>query len=65
MDIVLLVIIYVAINIFFLRLCKIYKEKMIYDTIFCKDIRANLGMFAYKLELEEKRQKLNKKNSKF
>ena len=36
-----------------------------YDTIFCRDVRASLGMFAYKSELEEKRKRLDRQNSRF
>ena len=36
-----------------------------YETMFCRDVRAQEGMFVYQSELEETRQKLSKKNSKF
>lgn len=36
-----------------------------YTPVFCRDIRAQLGMFAYKSDVEEKRAKLNRPDSKF
>ena len=41
------------------------KEMCSYETAFCRDVRASLGMFAYPSKLEETRQKLNRANSKF
>ena len=36
-----------------------------YDTLFCRDVRANAGMFVYSSDLEEKRKYVNSKKSKF
>ena len=36
-----------------------------YNTMFCRDVRAQEGMFAYVSDLEETRKHLNRKNSKF
>lgn len=36
-----------------------------YETMFCRDVRAQEGMFAYASDLEETRSRLNRKNSKF
>lgn len=36
-----------------------------YDTMFCRDVRATLGMFAYASDVEDTRKKLNRRNSKF
>ena len=37
----------------------------VYDTRACRDMRASLGLFAYKSNVEEKRQALKRSNSKF
>lgn len=66
MEIILYVFVFSVINIFFLWLYKkVEKQHCSYETAFCRDVRAELGMFAYILELEAKREKLNRKNSKF
>ena len=36
-----------------------------YDTLFCRDVRASMGMIAYASELEEKRKHINSRKSKF
>ena len=36
-----------------------------YDTMFCRDVRASLGMFAYKSDVEATRKWLNFSQSKF
>lgn len=36
-----------------------------YDTMFCRDVRASLGMFAYKSDVEATRKWLNSSQSKF
>ena len=36
-----------------------------YDTMFCRNVRTSLGMFAYKSDVEEKRKWLNSSQSKF
>lgn len=41
------------------------KNLWVYDTINCRDVRASLGLFAYKSDVEEKRQELKRSNSKF
>ena len=66
MEIILYVFVFSVINMFFLWLYKkVEKQHCSYETVFCRDIRAELGMFAYPSELEEKREKLNSKSSKF
>ena len=66
MDLILCVIIFFLINIGMLALIKWTKKHVgAYDTIFCRDVRASFGMFAYKSDLEETRKKLNHLDSKF
>ena len=36
-----------------------------YDTMCCRNVRASLGMFAYKSDVEETRKWLNSSKSKF
>jgi hypothetical protein len=66
MDLILFVIIYALISIGLIQLAKSFDCRMhSYDTTFCRDIRANLGMIAYSSDLEETRAMLNSKKSKF
>ena len=47
-------------------LCKLSKWRPYeYETMFCRDVRAQQGMFAYKSALEETRIKLSRKGNKF
>jgi len=41
------------------------KNLWVYDTRNCRDVRASLGLFAYKSDVEEKKQTLKRSNSKF
>lgn len=66
MEIILYVLVFSVINIFFLWLYKkVEKQHCSYATAFCRDVRAELGMFAYPSEVEAKREKLNNKKFKF
>lgn len=66
MDILLCVVVYILISLAFIQLVKSAERKMCsYDTTFCRDVRANLGMFAYASDIEATRQRLNSKKSKF
>ena len=66
MNLLLCVIIFALISLGFIQLAKSVERKMrFYDTTFCRDVRANLGMFAYASDVEATRQKLNSKKSKF
>jgi len=66
MDLISCVIIVLLIHIGLLAFVK-WAEKHIgvYDTIFCRDVRANLGMFVYKSDVERMRKELNNPKSKF
>lgn len=66
MELILFMIYFLLVNIGLLCLID-WTEKHIgvYDTMFCRDVRASLGMFAYKSDVEEFRKKLNRPNSKF
>lgn len=66
MDIILAVIVFAGISLFLIQLAKkVEKQNSTYETCFCRDVRANLGMFAYPSQVESKREKLNRKDSKF
>ena len=66
MDIIFAVLVFAGCSIFLIQLAKkVEKQNSTYETAFCRDVRANLGMFAYPSELEAKRENLNRKNSKF
>lgn len=66
MDLISFVIIYALISLGLIQLAKSAERKMhSYDTTFCRDVRANLGMFAYASDVEATRQRLNSKKSKF
>lgn len=66
MDLILCVIIVLMIHIGLIAFAK-WAEKHFcaYDPIFCQDVRANLGMFVYKSDVERMRKKLNNPKSKF
>ncbi len=66
MDLILFVIIFALISFGLIQLAKSVERKMhCYDTTFCRDIRANLGMITYASDVEATRQRLNSKKSKF
>lgn len=66
MDIIFAVLVFAGISIFLIQLAKkVEKQNSTYETAFCSDVRANLGMFAYPSQVESKREKLNGKKSKF
>lgn len=66
MEIILVAIVYIIISLVFICLCKKFEKNCkTYDTNFCRDVRANLGMFAYPSDIEAAREKLNSKKSKF
>ena len=64
MGLILGIVIYVAFNIWILHQLKTFRPYE-YDTTFCRDVRANLGMFAYASDVEATRQRLNSKKSRF
>lgn len=49
----------------FMLICFAKMLMMRYDTTFCRDVRACLGMFVYASQVEEWRKALNRPNSKF
>lgn len=66
LDLILFLVVWILINIGLIYIAKeAEKEMCSYETAFCRDVRASLGMFAYLSKLEETRQKLNRANSKF
>lgn len=66
MIICLAVITFVCISVSFLWLAnKVKKRGYTYETAFCRDVRAKLGMFAYTSQVEANREKLKMKNTKF
>ena len=66
LDLILFLVVWILINIGLIYIAKeAEKEMCSYETAFCRDVRASLGMFAYPSKLEETRQKLNRANSKF
>lgn len=66
MELILFIICFLLVNIGMLAYIN-WTEKhiFVYDTIFCRDVRASLGMFAYKSDVEEMRKKLDNPKSKF
>ena len=68
MEIIFAVAVFVVAMIkafFILSSIKAEDHNSTYETAFCRDVRAELGMFAYPSDVEKKRQKLNNKKSKF
>ena len=65
MGIFALVLIFALISFCLIIFAKIVDSSIKYDTIFCHDVRAQLGMIVYKSDLEEKRKKLKSPYSKF
>ena len=57
------VMIWILVNLGLLQFAKWSTYK--YDPAFCRDACDNLGMFAYKSDIEEARKKLNCSRSKF
>ncbi len=66
MDIIFAVLVFAGISMFLIWLAKkVEKKNCGYETVFCRDVRAQLGMFDYPSQVEEKRVQLNRKESKF
>lgn len=60
------ILVYAIISVGLIQYAKYMERNMFkYDTIFCRDVRANLGMIAYASDIEKTRAKLNSKKSKF
>ena len=68
MDIILAVavLVFAGVNVFFiLSANRVEKQNCMYETAFCRDVRAKLEMFVYPSQVEAKRKRLNNKKSKF
>jgi hypothetical protein len=66
MEIILPMIVFVLINLWFIHRCNVSEDRRChYDTTFCRDVRAQLGMFAYKSKVEATRERLSCPNSRF
>lgn len=62
----LFVFIWILINLGLIQFLKYVDARFCrYDTQFCRDVRASLGMFAYKSNVEDTRKMLNSSRSKF
>ena len=60
------IVVYTIISIGLIQYAKYIERNMFkYDTTFCRDVRANLGMIAYASDIEKTRVKLNNSKSKF
>lgn len=60
------IVVYAIISIGLIQYAKYMERNMFkYDTTFCRDVRANLGMITYASDIEKARAKLNSKKSKF
>lgn len=60
------IVVYAIISIGLIQYAKYIESNMFkYDTTFCRDARANLGMIAYASDIEKARAKLNSNKSKF
>ena len=60
------IVVYAIISIGLIQYAKYMEKNMFkYDTTFCRDVRANLGMIAYASDIEKTRVKLNNSKSKF
>lgn len=56
----------VLINIGILTLIKkVERKNSTYETMFCRDVRAQLGMFVCKSDVEYMRKRVNRRKSKF
>ena len=60
-----LIMFYLASQVFLLCLIKKAQERCKYTTACCHDVRASMGMFAYRTEVEAKRNSLNRPDAKF
>lgn len=66
MGIFLVVFIWILVNLGLIQFLHYVDARYCrYDTMFCRNVRASLGMFAYKSNLEETRKRLNSSQSKF
>lgn len=66
MELILFMIYWLLVNIGLLRFIKWTENNIgVYDTMFCRDVRAQLGMITYASDLEETRKRLNHPKSKF
>ena len=66
MGIYLFVFIWILVNLGLLQFIRYVDVRFCrYDTRFCRDVRASLGMFAYKSEVEATRKWLNSSHSRF
>ena len=60
------IVVYAIISIGLIQYAKYMEKNMFkYDTTFCRDVRANLGMIAYASDMEKTRVRLNSKRSRF
>ena len=60
------IIVYTIISVGLIQYAKYIERNMFkYDTTFCRDVRASLGMITYASDIEKTRAKLNSKKSKF
>ena len=64
MGLILGIIIFAAFHIWLLHSLKNWKP-YVYDTMFCRDVRASMDIIAYASDIEETRERLNSKKSKF
>lgn len=66
MGIFLVVFIWILVNLGLIQFLHYVDARYCrYDTMFCRNVRASLGMFAYKSDVEETRKWLNSSQSKF
>lgn len=61
----LVILFYILSQISLFHLIRKAQDNLKYSTIFCRDVRASLGMFEYRTNVEAKRHSLNAPNSKF
>jgi len=59
------IILYILANISILWAIKKAQNRCKYNTIYCRDTRASMGMFTYKTDVEATRFSLNSPESKF
>ncbi len=60
------IVVYTIISIGLIQYSKYIERNMFkYDTTFCRDVRANLGMITYASDIEKTRTRLNSNKSKF
>lgn len=66
MDIIWAVSTFAGVSVFLVWLAKkAEKKNYTYETAFCRDVRAELGMFVYRSAIEEARERLIRKDTKF